>query len=149
MGGLATHRETPPLRLIGCLLLLVALVGCAGSEKRPVFYPNAYTIAVGKEQSEQDIRQCMELARDWGIAEKRDGEVGQKAATGALLGGVSSGVWGLIRGDAGELALAGALAGGSVGGIKGAVDSREFNPTFKRFVERCLSDRGYDVIGWE
>ena len=36
-----------------------------------------------------------------------------------------------------------------MGGVKGAMDSTELNPTFKQFVQRCLRERGYEVIGWE
>ena len=53
------------------------------------------------------------------------------------------------RGDAGDRALAGALAGGTAGAVKGGIDSRRISPMFQRFVEQCLRDRGYQVIGWQ
>ena len=93
--------------------------------------------------------QCMALARQAGVSETKDGEVGKKAASGALLGGIAAGTWGLIRGDGGERMAAGAVAGGATGATKGVIDSYEQNPTFRRYVERCLADRGYQVIGWE
>ncbi len=129
--------------------LSAVLAGCSSNTKRPVFYPNAHTQAVGKAQAERDTQECFALADDWGVAQNKDGEVGKKAAAGALIGGVSAGAWGLVRGDAGERALAGALAGGSAGGVKGGLDSTQLSPTFKRFVERCLRERGYEVVGWE
>lgn len=138
-----------PMKPLAMLLVLLLLASCASGPKRPVFYPNAHSKAAGKARTERDVDQCMVLARDAGVRENRDGEVGKKAAAGALIGGIGAGAWGLVRGDAGERALAGALAGGGVGGVKGAVDSTELNPTFRKFVNRCLRDLGYDVIGWE
>jgi len=91
----------------------------------------------------------MALARHSGVAEKRDGRVPQKAAKGAAIGGVAAGAWGLISGNPAERALAGAAAGASAGGVKGAFDATDTNPTFKNFVQRCLSDQGYQIIGWQ
>jgi uncharacterized membrane protein len=91
----------------------------------------------------------MALADSYSVSRTRDGEVATKATSGALIGGASAGAWGIVRGDAGERALAGALAGGSAGAVKGGVDSTRINPTFQRFVNQCLSERGYQVIGWE
>jgi hypothetical protein len=54
-----------------------------------------------------------------------------------------------VRGDAGERAVAGAAAGAATGGVKGVLDGERANPLFQRFVERCLTDRGYDIIGWQ
>lgn len=129
----------------------LALGGCAGSQKRPVFYPNDHLESVGRAQAQADIDTCMALAEQNGVARNRDGEVGSSAAKGAALGGIASGVWGLVRGedDAAERAAAGAAAGAATGATSGAFRSAELNPTFKRFVGRCLGERGYDVIGWE
>jgi uncharacterized membrane protein len=132
----------------GVAILLLANA-CSSGPKRPVFYPNSHIQRVGQPQAQRDTNDCMALADAYGVSRTRDGEVGTKAATGALIGGVSAGAWGLVRGDAAERAAAGALAGGSAGAVKGGIDSTRISPTFKRFVQRCLQDRGYDVIGWE
>jgi len=138
-----------PLLAALSLLLVLSLASCSSGPKRPVFYPNAHSEALTKAQREGDVNVCMALARDAGVKENKDGEVGRKAATGALLGGLAAGAWGLVYGDAGNRALAGAAAGAAAGGVKGAMDSTELNPTFKQFVTRCLRERGYEVIGWE
>ena len=138
------------LRLMVALLsLTLILSGCASSQKEPVVYPNIHMQRVGKVQAQRDIDKCMALATDYGVRVNKDGEIGKKATTGAALGGIGAGVWGLFRGDAGERALAGAAAGAATGVVKGGIESTELNPTFKQFVQRCLRDRGYEVIGWE
>jgi hypothetical protein len=35
-----------------------------------------------------------------------------------------------------------------VGLIRGATRASEPSDTFKRYVNRCLRERGYDVVGW-
>jgi hypothetical protein len=138
---------TPRTTAVLCLALLLG--ACAGAEKRPVFYPNAHLGNTGMAAAQRDIDECMSKANAHGVAKNKDGQVGEKAAKGAVLGGVGSAAWGLVRGDAGERALAGAAAGAATGAAAGGFDSGQLNPTFQRFVERCLREQGYDVIGWE
>lgn len=60
------------------------------------------------------------------------------------------GAWGLVRGnDAGERALAGAAAGAATGTVRGTMQSTETSPVFRNFVQKCLNERGYEVIGWQ
>lgn len=135
--------------LLSAILYGITLMGCASGSPRPVFYPNAHLQAVGQAQGERDIDACMAMAQEHGVDQNKDGEIGKRAAKGSVLGGVGAGAWGLVRGDAGERAAAGAAAGAATGATRGAFASTKLNPTFKRFVQRCLRERGYEVIGWE
>jgi outer membrane lipoprotein SlyB len=113
----------------------VLAVGCAGTPN-PVLYPNAHLKQVGQAAADRDVAECRQLAR--------------QAAGGAAIGGASAGAWGLVRGnDAGGRALAGAAAGAAAGTVRGAMKSSETSPVYKNFVQRCLRERGYDVIGWQ
>ncbi|MCU7959961.1 MAG: glycine zipper family protein [gamma proteobacterium symbiont of Bathyaustriella thionipta] len=145
------HTKKPAYSLFSpaALMLLLFLSACSSAPKRPLLYPNSKMTAVGKAQASRDIDHCMQLARDYGVAENKDGEVGRKAASGAAIGGASAGAWGLVRGNAAERALAGAAAGAAAGAVKGGMDSSKTNPTFKRFTQKCLHDMGYEVIGWQ
>jgi hypothetical protein len=154
----ASHEKPPqataPSHLVryklAWLLAATLLLGaCASSAKRPVFYPNAHIQTVGQAQAQRDTNACMALASEYGVATTKDGEIAKRSGKGAVLGGVGAGAWGLVRGDAAERAAAGAAAGAATGAAKGAFESTELSPTFKRFVNRCLRERGYDVIGWE
>jgi outer membrane lipoprotein SlyB len=128
----------------------VLLAGCASSSPKPVLYPNSHLQQVGQAAADRDIAECRQLASNYGVARTKDGEVAKKAVGGAAAGGASAGAWGLVRGnDAGERALAGAAAGAAAGTVRGAMTSTETSPVYKNFVQKCLRDRGYEVIGWQ
>lgn len=79
-------------------------------------------------------------------------EVGRRAGEGAAVGGVASAVGALITGRGGEGVLrsgaAGAAVGGSAGAVSGAFHNDKPNNTYRSFVQRCLSEKGFEVIGW-
>jgi len=139
------------LAALFAVLITASVASCSSSPKRPVLYPNQHLNRVGGHVAQQDIDACMRLARSSGVNVTRDGEVGRKAASGAALGGVSTGVYGAVRGssDVGNRALAGAAAGAATGAVRGGIQSTEQSPIFRNFVNRCLSDKGYSVIGWQ
>jgi hypothetical protein len=119
----------------------LSLSGCAG--KRPVVY-------AGGVYARQDIDQCIRLARESGADSGKGGDVVRDAATGAAMGAAATGVYGAVRGyhDVGNRAAAGAAAGAAVGLIRGGVRASEPSSVFKGYVNRCLRERGYDVVGW-
>lgn len=142
-------KKHPRLRVLTfATLVSVSLLACQTTPDRPQLYPNAHYNKVGQQRADKDTNECMDAARDHGVSENDDGQVAEKAVSGAVIGGVSAGAWGLVRGDAGSRAAAGAAAGGAGGTASGALQSTKTNPTFKNFVSRCLADRGYQVIGW-
>lgn len=138
-------------RLLWLSVVTLLLTACSSGPKRPVFYPNAHLQNVGQAQAKRDADRCMALADNYGVSRTKDGQVGRRAAEAGIIGGAASGAWGVIRDkdDVGERAAAGAAAGAVTGATRGAFKSTELSPTFKRFVDRCLRERGYDVIGWE
>ena len=147
-----THRQSgKPLTICFVVLLAGLLVaGCSSSPKRPVLYPNSHLNQVGGHVAQQDIDACMQLAHTSGVNETKDGEVGRKAASGAAIGSAGAGAWTLVRGGSvGDRMLAGAAAGAATGATRGAIQSTEQSPIYKNFVNRCLSERGYSVIGWQ
>ena len=142
-----------------CALLLWALVvagcattGAASPSAKPVFYPNAKLKQVGQPQADADAQACEQLARNAGLTpQEQDNAVLHDAAKGASIGGAAGAVGALVsgRGPGGVVnnGLAGAAVGGSVGAVNGAFQSKP-SQTYRHFVQRCLKDKGYDVIGW-
>jgi hypothetical protein len=136
--------------LLPVLLACAAFAAGCASNARPVLYPNAHLKQVGDPQAQQDISECTTLAESSG-AEAHDGSraarpAAQGAAVGAAVGGVSQAIRGRsVLGGA----LAGGALGGAAGGVRGAFKAGEVSPLHRNFVQRCLHERGYDVIGWK
>ena len=134
---------------IALAVTLAAATGCA-STQRPVLYPNATLTRVGQERAGRDVEDCMSLAESHGLTSTGNTRVvlrgAEGAAVGAAAGAAGAAVYG---GDIGRAAGTGAAAGAAAGAVRGGFDAADPNPTYRRFVQRCLRDRGYDVIGWQ
>jgi hypothetical protein len=135
-------------RITASLAALLAIAGCAA--KQPVLYPNAHLTDVGPDQAQADFDACHRLAADHGLA-PRDEEaarVAGRTASGAAVGAASGAVGGAIWGNPGRSAAAGAAGGATAGLLSWLFVRREPNPVYRRFVEQCMTDRGYQPIGW-
>lgn len=136
------------IRCMGWLLVL-ALAGCATTQ-RPVLYPNAKLKRVGNEVAQWDVDDCMRMAEQYGVSAGSGEKVARGAGEGAAVGGATGAVAGAIGGrNVGEAAAAGAAIGGTAGAVRGAVRSDRPSQPYRGFVQRCLRERGYDVIGWQ
>lgn len=136
-----------PSKLLLWFCAGLLLGGCATSQK-PVLYPNAHLKNVGDATAQRDIADCTALAENSGVA-KSSNQALKGGAQGAATGAAAAAVGTLIRGGS---VLEGAAAGAAVGGTAGAVSGafrNDVSPTYRNFVQRCLRDRGYDVIGWQ
>ncbi|MBW2427558.1 MAG: hypothetical protein JRF56_01265 [Deltaproteobacteria bacterium] len=125
----------------------VLMSGCA--KKRPVLYPNATYQAMGKAASEVDIDYCIQLAADHGHATDSGKNVAVSTAKGATVGAAVGGAVGTVTGRPGRGLAVGAAGGGAGGLTRGAMKSGEPDEIERRFVEQCLRDMGYKVIGWK
>ncbi len=150
-----------PIRLFAACAASAALAllsACAASgpnspSARPVLYPNATLNRVGDAQGQQEANACMSRAMAAGLTpEQKTNEVGRRAGEGAATAGVASAVGALITGRGSEGVLragaAGAAVGGSAGVVSGAFHNDRPNSTYRNFVHRCLSEKGFEVIGW-
>ena len=128
------------------LVSLFALGACA--QKRPVLYPNAQLNAVGSQVAQSDIDACVQMARQHGAEENRGEKIAKDAVGSAVVGGVVGAVTGSFWGEAGRGAAAGAAGAGAGAATRGVIKSDDPDALFKRFVEKCLRDKGYEVVGW-
>lgn len=100
---------------------------------------------VGKEKGKADIDLCMGEAEEYlesSEAKKILKGAGQGSFVGAAIGAVS----GLITGDVVE-GLASGAAMGAAGGAAGAAVSPD--RLKQAYVNKCLKNKGYQVIGWD
>ena len=150
LGALCTICATSTVVL---LLSACAAGGSGSSAARPVLYPNATLNRVGDAQGRAEADACVSRALSAGLtADQKTNEVGRRAGEGAATAGVASVVGALITGRGSEGVLragaAGAAVGGSAGAVSGAFHNDRPNSTYRSFVQRCLSEKGFDVIGW-
>lgn len=133
----------------GCALALaVAILGLACATQQPVLYPNDHFESVGKEAAHEDVRRCIAFAESQDLDATSEPEIVRQSAAGAAVGGAAGSAAGAVRGRAGAGAAAGAAGGAAGGFVRGLFRSREPDPVFRRFVERCLWEEGYEVVGW-
>lgn len=141
-----------PACLALVLLAACATTGSGSSSARPVFYPNATLNRVGEAKARDEADACMAQAQSAGLTpDEKTNAVAHGAAKGAAVGAVAGSVGSLVTGKSLERSLgngvAGAAVGGSVGAVSGAFKDKP-NTTYRRFVQRCLTDKEFDVIGW-
>lgn len=127
-------------------VLTSMIMSCA--QQQPVLYPNTHLKDVGKETAQSDIDDCIQLAIDYGARENSGAKVAKDAAKGAAVGGAAGTAVGAVTGNLGIGAAAGAAGGGAASMTRSMLDSGKPDPVFKRFVEQCLRDKGYQPVGW-
>jgi len=139
------------------LALFAVLAGCASTgpnnpSAKPVLYPNATFTRVGEAQARAEADGCMARAAQAGLTpDQKTNAVGRRAGEGAATAGVASAVGALITGRSSDVLRAGvtgAAVGGAAGAVSGAFHNDKVNPVYRQFVQRCLSEKGFDVIGW-
>ena len=138
-------------RAMAAVLAVVAIgAGCAHSQS-PVLYPNAKLKEAGKAQADAEIEACRSLADDYvSSGGARAKEVGKDTAAGGVGGAAVGAVAGAVSGrGAGAGAAIGAATGATAGAVHGTFKSAGPSHVYKNFVDRCLRERGYEVIGWQ
>jgi uncharacterized protein YcfJ len=138
-------------RSLALVLLMAAAgllsVGCGA--RRPVLYPNAMLEQVGAEAARTDVDRCMALAEEH-VGSGGAGPVAERGVRGAAVGAAAgAAVSAVLGGNVGRSAAAGAAGGGAAGATAGLFDSAEPDPVYRGFVEKCLQEKGYEVIGWK
>jgi uncharacterized protein YcfJ len=137
-------RQTMKRLLVLAAILMVS--GCASHG--PVLYPNEHLKIVGENQARRDIADCDRLAAEY-VKSDAGKTVAKNTVAGGAAGTVIGGAAGAVTGHLGRGAAVGAAAGAAAGLVRGTSKASEPSPIHKRFVEKCLRDRGYEPLGWE
>lgn len=124
------------------VFLLLLLVSCAS---RPQLYPNAKLKSVGKEASQKDVDKCIADAEAY-LQSSKGKQVAKGAGAGAVVGAAMGTVAGLFTGNVGRGLVRGGAIGAAGGGAAGALSPDQVK---QRYVNQCLADQGYQVIGWD
>jgi outer membrane lipoprotein SlyB len=130
------------------LTLVFQWVACASP--RPVLYPNSHLEKVGEKVSQQDIDACLSLADAADLESNQAAEAAKHTAGGAAVGTATGAVGGAIGGGgAGRGALVGLGVGSVVGFFSWMFGSRKPEPVYVNYVNICLGERGYQLVGWK
>lgn len=133
----------------GFLWLGIAMM--AACSPKPILYPNAHYQQVGEAAAEQDIEECKNTAKDAG-AKPSQGKTGQLAdgtATGGAVDSAVGAVGGAVVDHPGRGAMVGAAGGATAGFLRSLFRKSSPRDAYKQFVQRFLTERGYEPMGWE
>lgn len=133
------------------LAAAVVVSGCATPVAKPAFYPNAHYQRVGPAQAEADAQACANLAQqsDVGSVNKMDAaQAGAAGAAGVGTAGVVGSVLSGRKPDLKNIAAGAAAIGAGGAAATAAGQSVGGSGLYRRFVQQCLAERGYQVIGW-
>jgi outer membrane lipoprotein SlyB len=133
-------------KLLGAGFALLLLSACASSG--PILYPNDHLKTVGEERSRLDIQECERQAAEY-VKSQAAVDTAKSTAVGAAAGAVVGAAVGAVTGDLGTGAAAGAAGGGATGLLSGLFRASKPSPVHMNYVDRCLREKGYDVIGWD
>lgn len=128
-------------------LTLAVLVAAGCASPRPKFYPNDHYRDVGDPAAQKDADECLTKAKEYVKAHPEE-VVAKKTSWGAAVGAVIGGAIGLVTGNIARSVEVGAAAGGANGAMNGAAAANTPDGLQRAFTNRCLADKGYEVIGW-
>ena len=130
------------MKLVG-LLLILSLTGACAS--RPKLYPNEQLRAVGKKAAEKDVEKCIAEGDEY-LESSKGKQVAKGAGGGAVVGAAFGAVTGLFTGNLGGSLARGAAVGAGTGAAVGGISPDQLK---RKYVNQCLADKGYRVIGWD
>jgi outer membrane lipoprotein SlyB len=126
-------------------LTLIVLFMFAGCASKPQLYPNQKLKSVGKEHAEKDVDRCIADAEKY-LKSSKGKQVAKGAGAGAAIGAAMGAVGGLFTGNLGGSLIRGGAVGAAGGATVGGLSPDEIK---RRYVNQCLGDEGYQVIGWD
>lgn len=124
------------------LLLGLILMSCAS---KPQLYPNQKLKSVGKDIAKKDIDQCIDDADKY-LESSKGKQMAKGAGAGAAIGAAMGAVGGMFTGNFGRGLVRGGAIGAAGGGAAGAVSPDQIK---RRYVNQCLAEKGYQVLGWD
>jgi hypothetical protein len=133
------------------VLASVVVAGCATPVAKPAFYPNAHYQRMGAAQAQADAQACAELANqsDVGAVNKVDAaRVGAAGAAGVAVAGTVGSVLKGNKPNMKNIAAGAAAIGAGGAAATAAGQSVGGSSLYRQFVQQCLAERGYQVIGW-
>jgi hypothetical protein len=141
-----------PVSALVCTALAASfLAACATPAAQPVLYPNAAFQKAGAEKAKADTKYCNDLAAQTKVGAVNSSDVMSSGAKGAVGAATAATVGSVLSGRRLDLNNIGAAAGALGAGSAAAAATNQSisgSPLYRQFMHRCLSAKGYEVIGW-
>lgn len=130
-----------------CLAVGLLVGGCASNQ--PVIY--AGPTGGDRTVSAAAAAECGRQAAAAGASQYggEGGAVVRDTARGAATGAAAGAIGGAIAGNVGQGAGIGAATGAAVSLVQKLFVPAAPNPAYRAYVERCLQDQGYQIVGWQ
>lgn len=126
-------------------ILFIILIFTTACASRPQLYPNQKLKTVGKDTAKSDVDKCIADA-DAYLESSKGKKIAKGAGAGAAIGAAMGAVGGMFTGNMGRGLVRGGAIGAAGGGTAGALSPDEIK---RRYVNECLGEKGYKVIGWD
>ena len=135
--------------LASCALLCSGCTSVSAT-RSPQFYPNEHYRKAGVEQAHHDTRYCMSLADQYVVEPDHFADGAKSTAKASVAGAAAGAVTGAIlnSGAVGRYTAAGAASAAIFAILGELYKSGEKSPSWERFVEKCLFDKGYNIYDW-
>lgn len=124
------------------LFFLLLAASCAS---RPQLYPNQKLKQVGKDAAKQDVDRCIADSEEY-LKSSKGKQIAKGAGSGAAIGAAMGAVSGMFTGNLGRGLLSGGAIGAAGGGAAGAISPDQLK---RNYVNQCLAEKGYRVLGWD
>lgn len=125
-------------------LFIPALILISSCSSSPTLYPNDTFTRNGEVVAKRDITECMDMAETY-LKSSEAKKILKSTGFGAAVGGAMGAVAGAFYGNVAQGAARGAAMGGAGGAISGSLSPNELK---QRYVNHCLNQKGYEVLGW-
>lgn len=122
------------------LMVMLILAGCAN--QRPVL------ATAEPDAGKQAIHMCIQRAQAHGLSYDDGGQLTRRTAISGAIGAAGGAAAGAIYGDAARGAAAGAAGGVVAGLMRGLLTPDGPAPVYRRYVNHCLRQKGYEPVGW-
>lgn len=149
MIALFWYKEMNNLRYLFIASLSVFFLAGSCATKRPVLYPNEHLNKMGSEAADKDIDNCFQLAKAYVGNYGTEKKIAEQTVMGVVVGAATGAAVGAVGGNAGRGAASGAAGGAAGGLIFGLFKARDPDPLLKQYIEKCLGEKGYQIIGWK
>ncbi len=141
------------MRFLLKLITLTTLLITNCCAYRPILNPDQKYQEMGQEAANQDVEQCLEESEEYlkqYKAEKIRKAAAREALAGAVIGAATGAIFGQNLKSAGVGTLIGLGAGAILGGASSAAEGKIKPDHIKQnYVNQCLGNKGYSVLGWQ